>query len=390
MNYIQRSVRWKIILVVSGLIIVIISIFYTNFLAQKLAEGEKNKVQIFAMSFESLNRAPLDADVALEQQLIEKIMHTGIPIILVDGMGRVQEGYNYGDKNDDIEFLQKQLEEIKKNGYPPVRASGYASYIYYDNSYAYTLLTYFPIVQILLLACFLLISFLVFSGIRKSEQNQVWAGLAKETAHQLGTPISSLIAWIELFKARNEDNDASIELIDEMQKDVNRLDLISQRFSRIGSKPELERTNIVDLLCESAEYMKKRAPRKVSFDFTQAEDSPPIYVMANASLFEWVIENLIRNALDALDGKGEISGQIAIKNNKAYINISDTGKGIPSDKRKAVFKPGYSTKKRGWGLGLSLSKRIVNNYHNGKIYVKDSKAGKGTTFTIQLPLVPQD
>ncbi len=385
MKKIQYSSRWKLILVLAGLVIVVISLFYTNFLATKLAEGEKNKVKIFAMTFESLERAPLDADVTLEQQLIEEITNTGIPLILVDEMGRVQEGYNYGEKDTDIEYLEKKLEKIRETGNPPVRASGYASYIYYSNSYAYTLLTYFPIVQVVLLGFFLLVSFVIFSEIRRSEQNLIWAGLAKETAHQLGTPISSLIAWIELYKARNDSTDESYDIIEEMQKDVGRLDLISQRFSRIGSKPELTKIDIGALLRESALYMEKRAPRRVKFDFPPADEVHEIYVMANKSLIEWVVENVIRNALDAVDGEGQISGDIAAHNSKVVINITDTGKGIPANRQKAIFKPGYSTKKRGWGLGLSLSKRIVKDYHHGNIYVKHSSPGKGTTFAIEIP-----
>lgn len=388
MNYMQRSTRWKIIMVICGLVIVIISLFYTNFLAEKLAEGEKNKVKIFALTFESLERAPLDADVTLEQQLIEEITGTGIPLILADDMGRVQEGYNYGSKDDDIEYLEKELEKIRQSGNPPVRASGYASYIYYSNSYAYKLLTYFPLVQIFLIGFFILLSFLMFSEIRRSEQNMIWAGLAKETAHQLGTPISSLIAWIELYKARDNQDSGTMQIFQEMQKDVKRLDLISHRFSRIGSKPELEKVDLAELLNESAEYMQKRASRRVEFVFP--EHDSPVFAMANKSLIEWVVENLIRNALDALDGEGQISGEIVLSNSKINIHISDTGKGVPSNKQKTIFKPGYSTKKRGWGLGLSLSKRIINNYHKGDIYVKNSSPGKGTTFTIELPKIPEE
>lgn len=387
MKNIQHSSRWKLILTACGLVIVVISLFYTNFLAKKLAEGEKNKVKIFAMTFESLERAPLDADVTLEQQLIEEITNTGIPLILVDEMGRVQEGYNYGSKDTDIEYLEEKLEKLRETGNPPVRASGYASYIYYSNSYAYTMLTYFPIVQIFLLGFFLLISFLIFAEIRRSEQNLIWAGLAKETAHQLGTPISSLIAWIELYKARNDESDSSYEIFTEMEKDVARLDLVSQRFSRIGSKPELSKVNINVLLADSASYMEKRAPRRVKFDFPVADSDSSIYAMANPSLIEWVVENIIRNALDAVDGKGNIIGELTVKNSHVVINITDTGKGIPLNKQKTIFKPGYSTKKRGWGLGLSLSKRIMKEYHNGNIYVKQSAPGKGTTFTIELPLL---
>lgn len=387
MNYIQRSSRWKIIFVICGLIIVLISLYYTRYLAQKLAEGEKDKVKIFAWAFESLNKSPLDADVALEQQIIERITKSGIPLILTDEMGRIQEGYNYGSNNHDLEYLKKQLEIIKAQGNPPVRGTGYAAYIYYSNSFAYKLLTYFPLVQVVLLLIFLITGFLVFSSIRKSEQNLIWAGLAKETAHQLGTPISSIIGWVELLKVKEELSPSTREIFGEIGTDVKRLELISQRFSRIGSRPELKKANLVELLIDTADYMKKRSPRKVEFDFPSPEVLPPIYAQVNSSLFEWVIENLIRNALDSMDGKGKITGTITRKNQKVFINIKDTGKGIPGGKQKVIFKPGYSTKKRGWGLGLSLSKRIINNYHKGNIYVKLSSRKDGTTFTIQLPVI---
>jgi len=225
----------------------------------------------------------------------------------------------------------------------------------------------------------------VFNSSRKAEQNRVWAGMAKETAHQLGTPISAIIAWIEHLKLLNEGQEEQLEIVEELRNDVTRLELVADRFSKIGSEPDLKRINIVEELIKCKEYMEKRSPRKVSFDFPEIG---PHDVMINEHLFDWVVENLMRNSLDAMDGKGVISARVYDLGNQINIDISDTGKGIPSSKFGKVFKPGYSTKQRGWGLGLSLAKRIIQDYHKGVIFIKSSKVGEGTTFTIKLPKIP--
>ena len=230
---------------------------------------------------------------------------------------------------------------------------------------------------------FIALGYYLFNAARRGEQNRVWAGMAKETAHQLGTPISAIIAWIEFLKESNEERPDQLEVIGELRSDVERLELIADRFSKIGATPELEKANVYQLLGDIETYMKRRSPRKVTFDFpdpNQVQD-----VMVNQHLFSWVLENLIRNSLDALDGQGSISARIHEDVRSIIIDITDTGKGIPSSKHKEVFKPGFSTKKRGWGLGLSLAKRIIQEYHKGKIFVKSSKPNEGTTFTIQLP-----
>jgi len=240
------------------------------------------------------------------------------------------------------------------------------------------------LVQVFLVAIFILLGYLVFSASRREEQNRVWAGMAKETAHQLGTPISAILGWIEMLKVDENISPDQLEIVGELTNDVDRLNLVADRFSKIGSEPKLENYDIYQLLEETKIYMEKRASRKVSFHFPQAQASET-QVSVNKHLFVWVLENLLRNALDAMEGKGEISAAVNADPNNVVILLSDTGKGIPESKQKTVFKPGYSTKTRGWGLGLSLAKRIIEQYHNGKIFVKNSKLNEGTTFQINLP-----
>jgi len=260
----------------------------------------------------------------------------------------------------------------------------YGAYkIYYKQSRLLQLLTYFPIVQLLLLATFVAIGFMGISSAKRAEQNRVWVGMAKETAHQLGTPISGILAWIEHLK--ENATGAQGEIVQELRRDVEKLELVADRFSKIGSAPVLERIDICKQLLDSREYMVRRASRHITFDFSNVEQRDPVYVRVNPHLFDWVIENLLRNALDALEGDGTISANVQQDDHHVYIDVSDTGKGIPQAQVNKVFEPGFTTKQRGWGLGLSLAQRIIEQYHSGKIYVKKSKPGEGTTFTIRLP-----
>ncbi|MEM6378083.1 MAG: HAMP domain-containing sensor histidine kinase, partial [Bacteroidota bacterium] len=266
----------------------------------------------------------------------------------------------------------------------PFEVVNYGAEIYYKNPLILTQLQYFPIIQLLLIAFFIVFGYMTFSSARRAEQNRVWVGMAKETAHQLGTPISGIVAWIEHLRLLREDDEEVGEILDELGNDVKRLDLIADRFSKIGSEPKLETVNIFDELESSRAYMQRRAPRKVIFNFPDPH-SNPLKVNINSHLFNWVIENLLRNALDAMGPKGSISAEVSEEANFVNIDLSDTGKGIPPSKFKAVFQPGFTTKKRGWGLGLSLAKRIVEEYHSGKIFVKKSEENIGTTFRIKLP-----
>jgi two-component system, sporulation sensor kinase D len=254
--------------------------------------------------------------------------------------------------------------------------NGEKNYIFYKDSFLLTQLKYYPFVQFGIIGLFMIIAYTLFSTARKAEQNQVWVGMAKETAHQLGTPLSSLIAWIELLKARGLSEESV-----EIEKDVHRLETITERFSKIGSQPVLKKENLIDTLQESMNYMQTRTSKKVAFSLSGSKD---IYAPISVPLFEWVIENLLRNAVDAMEGSGAVTISVSDQTQFAYIDIADTGKGIPKSQYKTIFEPGFTTKKRGWGLGLSLTKRIIENYHNGKIFVKNSELEKGTTFRIVL------
>ncbi|MEM9819920.1 MAG: HAMP domain-containing sensor histidine kinase [Bacteroidota bacterium] len=376
--YTQKS-RWKLYLALTALVILVISSVYTNYIAERLAEGERDKVELYANALKSLvgDTINVNRDVTFEQQVLSIVKD--IPVILVNETGQISSSQNFPDGAD----LESELAKIKSNGLPPLESSGYARYIYYKHTRLLTLLTYFPILQVLLLLLFVSIGYILFSSARKSEQNQVWVGMAKETAHQLGTPITAILGWIEHLRAIREDDEEVHEVLNELNNDVSRLDLIADRFSKIGSAPELVAVNVFEELEKCRQYMERRASRKIKFEFP--EDSQPLEVNINPHLFAWVIENLLRNALDAMGGKGKISAAVYAEKGFVNIDVSDTGKGIPPSKFKTVFQPGFTTKKRGWGLGLSLAKRIIESYHSGKIFVKKSGVNEGTTFTIKLP-----
>lgn len=276
-------------------------------------------------------------------------------------------------------LLAKTNEMATQNEVIEIDLNGEKRFIYYEDSYLLTQLRYYPLVQLAAIGLFLVISYLLFSTFRNAEQNQVWVGMAKETAHQLGTPLSSLMAWMDVLKERDTD----VPLLEELRKDVARLNTVTQRFSKIGSIPELKPVDLIDNLQNTVDYMKLRIPRKVEILTDWSEVEAPLEVPLSAPLFDWVVENLIRNAVDAMEGKGSISLALQRMGNWVYLDISDTGKGIPRSKQRTIFQPGYTTKKRGWGLGLSLTKRIVEKYHKGKIVVRQSDS-KGTSFRISL------
>jgi signal transduction histidine kinase len=381
-NY-SKAGKWKIILGLIGVVFLIIPWFYTNYLATKLEEGERAKVEIFAKTLEEVvNNEDLNADFTYQYEILEKFKD--IPMIAIDEEGKVKEVFNIDELTDTLEMVQS----FKKTGIAPIEGFGYARYIYYKHPYILTLLSYFPWVQLFLLLIYILIGYAVFSASRREEQNRVWVGMAKETAHQLGTPISGIMGWIENLKMNLDPNESDqTEIIYEMERDVNKLQQVADRFSKIGSVPDLHKRSLIEELLVCKNYIEARASRNVVFDFPESSPAQ-FHSMINTNLFHWVIENLLRNALDAMDGKGVIKFQVSQEQvgvNK--ISIQDTGKGIPASKVKTIFKPGYTTKERGWGLGLSLSKRIIENYHKGKIYVSYSELDKGTCFVIELPAV---
>ena len=393
MNIHDKRSRWKIYLAVAGALIVLISTLYSNYLARQIAEEEKNKVQLYLDAQAEIGKMNMYA-MRLQSQCPEAPepsftfvlnmikSNSTVPVLLVGENGVINDALNYGE----IDSLGKvrELQRFIAAGTEPLIGGG-GQYLYFKESTLLTQLRYFPLLQFGLIGAFIIIGYLAFSSARRAQENRVWVGMAKETAHQLGTPISAIIGWIEHMKMIREDDEEILEVAEELRNDVTRLELVADRFSKIGSEPELKTINVYDEIEKCRVYMERRAPRKVNFNFPDPTANTAINFNINPHLFDWVVENLLRNALDAMDGKGEISATIYEDKSDVFIDISDTGSGIPANKFTSVFNPGFTTKKRGWGLGLSLAKRIIEKYHTGKIFVKKSVENKGTTFTIQLP-----
>jgi signal transduction histidine kinase len=306
-----------------------------------------------------------------------------VPVLVTDSARTQALAYGQIDSLQihDSAYLQKIIHKMSEANDPiEISIAGQGkTLIFYEDSYVLTQLRYFPYIQLAIIGIFLLVAYLLFSTARRSEQNQVWAGLAKETAHQLGTPLSSMMAWVDYLEAKDIDS----ETIEELRKDVNRLSTITDRFSKIGSNPSLVPENLISVIYSSVSYLKTRTSQKITYSI----NLPPDYSLVlplNLQLFEWVIENLVKNAVDAMTRQGKITIDIIEEEHVVNIDIADTGKGIPRNMFRTIFNPGYTSKQRGWGLGLSLSKRIINEYHKGSIFVKSSAVGKGTTFRIVL------
>jgi signal transduction histidine kinase len=392
----EQKTRWKWYLGVAGLTIVLISMVYTHYLVGKLKDEEANRMQLYRKTLELLGDSENQLDERVAGFLTEiQTSNNNIPVILTDERFNIHDAVNFrGVDSFDIHnpkdsaYIFQQLKAMKAGEYQPIKVKigdQVVQQIFYKDSTILTALKFYPLFQLCLIIAFIGFGYSAFSMARRAEQNRVWAGMAKETAHQLGTPITAILAWIDLLKSAHEDDPNTLEITYELEKDVSRLELVADRFSKIGSEPELQPADIRDAVLRVGEYMQKRAPRKVKFDFEPVEATKPLLVNMNEHLFEWVLENLMRNALDALDGVGSISAEISQNDRFVVVDISDTGKGIPQNKFKTIFNPGYTTKKRGWGLGLSLAKRIIEEYHNGQIFVKKSAPNTGTTFTIHLP-----
>ncbi len=380
MNIYYRKQKWKLLLFAFLVLIGAGSLYYTNQLVRVLSSEEQKKVRLWAEATQQL------ADITLNNQdlgfLLNVIQNnTTIPVMLVDAEDRMQLARNLDSlRIDNEEYLQKQLKKMKRENEAIVMdlGNGEKNYIYYRNSILLTKLTYYPYIQLAIVLLFILVSYFAFSEARKAEQNLVWVGLSKETAHQLGTPTSSLLAWVELMKEKSNDK----QLIRELEKDVSRLEKITERFSKIGSKPILRKENIIEILNESIEYLKTRSSENINFNINYPYDD--IKVPVNTALFEWVVENVCKNAIDAMDGNGLVEVNIKDNTQIIYIDIKDAGKGISKSKFKTIFKPGFTTKQRGWGLGLSVAKRIIEDYHDGKIFVHQSEPMKGATIRIVL------
>ena len=379
MGLLKNTVFTKRIVIFVLFIIVSLILWNTYIFFQKFKQEERAKMEIFASAIKELaTNTDLNASTNLETKIFENI--TNIPLILVNEDGTIKDSQNLDStKISDQKYLLKQLAKMKKQNAPiEIKYEGITEQIYYKDSDLLDKLTYYPIALILILLLFLTVIYMMFSSNKIAEQNKLWTGMAKETAHQIGTPLSSLLGWIEILKSENIDQSHVME----MEKDVDRLNTIANRFSKIGSVPELQQHNIVMVTKTALDYLESRSSKQVVFEFNSKFEH--IFSNINVELFGWVIENLIKNAIDAMKGKGKISVSISEKEKWIQIMVSDTGKGISKSQFKQIFKPGYTTKKRGWGLGLSLSKRIIEEYHNGKIFVKKSEINKGTSIQVLL------
>ncbi|QUB81257.1 sensor histidine kinase [Prevotella jejuni] len=385
MQWTDRIRQIKIFLVVAAILIAVASLLVSRSLTHDLAEQEKSKMQVWAEAMKSLSAADENTDLSLVLKVLDE-NHT-IPVVVLNNEGVVTEYRNIKIKarnaKDSIVFITSYGQQMKASG-QVIRISlskNHHDYIdvCYDDSLMLKRIAVYPYVQLGVVLLFVIVAIFALLTSKRAEQNKVWVGLSKETAHQLGTPISSLMAWSTILKETYPDD----ELLPEMDKDVKRLQLIADRFSKIGSIPEPVPSCLNDVLIHVVDYMDRRTSKKIEMKTELPNED--VIINMNASLFEWVIENLCKNAVDAMGGKlGSITLRLEETDKRAIVEVSDTGKGIKKKDISNVFRPGFTTKKRGWGLGLSLAKRIVEEYHHGKIYVKNSEIGKGTTFRIEL------
>ena len=389
--YLKRK-RGKILLLIVAVFIGVASLLYTNWLSKKMANEERKKVELWAEATKRLavtgipntNEAYVEQLNTAYNTLILSILeqNTTIPVIITEPGGDLNNDFNIHYRAGRKEqVLSNELEKMKTYAEPIRIDLSEDDYLllHYRESNLLRNLRYYPFIQLFVIFVFIVAAYSAFSATQRAEQNQVWVGMSKETAHQLGTPISSLMAWTELLKLKNVEP----SLIDEFEKDIQRLEKITERFSKIGSRPELVPTNLTEVLNSTINYLKTRSSEKVKFE-TNFQEKNTLFIPLNAALFSWVIENLCKNAIDAMDNHGVISLNIFEKENEIQLDVTDSGKGVPKSQFKTIFQPGFSTKKRGWGLGLSLAKRIIENYHRGKIFITWSELGKGTTFRILL------
>lgn len=369
--------RW--VLILSSFFIVILIVWNTYTLFQIFKEDERNKMELWAAAQKTLQNVDESTDLELPFNIISK--NTSIPIIQTDAEDRIKGMANIDQLfEQDSVRLKNYLQKLKRENDPIIIEydEGKFQYLYYGNSSLLKKLKYYPLALLLIIFLFATVVYNFYRTSKISAQNRLWAGMAKETAHQIGTPLSSLIGWIEIMKA--QDNDPV--MISEIEKDIHRLQVITNRFSKVGSEPVLEKVNIIDATRISFDYLKSRFSNQVVFSFSAPEEE--VYASINPELHSWTIENLLKNAVDAMKGKGVLHLDMVLMDHEIRIYVSDTGKGIAKNQYKKIFDPGFSTKKRGWGLGLTLSKRIVEEYHKGKIRVHHSESGKGTTMVVIL------
>lgn len=370
MQWTDRIRQVKILLVALAIIIAIASLLISHFLVRDLSKEEQRRMEVWAQALHALNEADETTDVTLISNVLEG--NNTIPVIVVDDEGVIGDYRNI----EDTTHLESYAKRMMQAG-DTIRVD--RQIVCYDESIMLKRLQAWPYVQLGIVLIFVVVAIFALLSSKRAEQNKVWVGLSKETAHQLGTPVSSLMAWVEMLKEQYPDDD----LLPEMDKDVKRLQLIAERFSKIGSLPEPVAASMNEVLAHVVDYMDRRTSSQVKM-IRQLPDNEVIVKM-NASLFEWVIENLCKNAVDAMEGKGTITLTLMEESDRVVIEVQDTGKGIRKKDINNVFTPGFTTKKRGWGLGLSLARRIVEEYHRGRIFVKHSELGKGTTFRIEMP-----
>ncbi len=376
-----NKIRWNIIIACVA-ILIFYSLIYTNGLVKELSHEERKKIELWAEGMKQLSDLEnTNKDIAFVFEVIQN--NTTVPVILTDDKDSILSYRNIPFNKIDSQEKTKKILSAMKDSHEPIVVTlldGKKNFIYYKDSTTLISLTYYPYVLISIICFFIIVIYYAFSQARRAEQNRIWIGLAKETAHQLGTPTSSLLACLEILK---EGGDGQI-VATELEKDILRLEKIADRFSKIGSIPSLEQHNIIDIINKSADYLKSRVSNKIVFS-KQYDENEILTVPINPILIEWVVENIVRNAVDAIQGDGEIIFNIQDNIQVVYIDITDSGKGIHKSKHKKVFEAGYSTKSRGWGLGLTLSKRIIEEYHKGKIFISFSEVNKGTSFRIVLP-----
>ena len=372
---------WKIVLLVIAVLIALATLWYTETFLKELRAEEQKRAQIWAEAVKVIANSADQMELSLALQVVEK--NTTIPIIMTDVDTNIVTWRNVEmPKRNEDEFLQHLLAEMI-DAHEPITVQlgeGNVQYMFFRDSYVLTKLRIYPMVLLFVIGLFIAVAYMAFSNVRRSEQNRVWTGMAKETAHQIGTPLSSLMGWIEILRGQQTDE----SILGEMEKDVDRLKTITDRFSKIGSQPHLQPAPVVATTEEALGYLSKRSSNRIKFTFAN-ELGEEVYIPLNVQLYGWVIENLVRNAIDAIEGKGKIDLTITDGGSNVIIDVVDTGKGMSQRLTKAIFRPGYTTKTRGWGLGLSLARRIINEYHSGRIWVLKSAPGKGTTFRIQLP-----
>jgi signal transduction histidine kinase len=379
-NIYNQKKRWKLLLFFVAVLIGAGSLLYTNYLMEKLSKEERKRVELWAQANKEIQKANPNQDISFIFQVL--LSNKTIPVMLVNESDSIISFRNIDSlKMQNPRYRNELLQEMKKDQEPIVieLLNGKRNFIYYKDSTLLTQLYFYPFIQLGIISLFILVSYFAFSTSRKSEQNHVWLGMSRETAHQLGTPISSLMGWIEVMKIEDPDN----PMIHEVEKDVNRLQKVAERFSKIGSEPALKKVNLKDSLREAVSYIQNRISSKVDISIRFQTDET-VEAALNKNLFEWVIENICKNAIDAMSGEGRIDILVHTHDPYIYIDIADNGKGIPKSKQKTIFQPGYTTKQRGWGLGLSLSKRIIEDYHKGRILVKSSDPKTGSVIRIML------